>query len=64
MPNIFDNINNFLTQGLRTVLDKAQACAFCVGYLNLRGWEQVAEVENLPGRNRNLDRYVGNRPVM
>jgi len=50
MPNIFDNINNFLTEGLRIVLDKAQACAFCVGYLNLRGWGQIADsIDHLQG---------------
>jgi len=50
MPNIFDNIENILVEGLCNYLDKAQSCAFCVGYLNLRGWQQVADaIEHLQG---------------
>jgi len=50
MPTIFDNIENVLIEGLCNFLDKAQSCAFCVGYLNLRGWQQVAEaIEHLEG---------------
>lgn len=50
MPQIFDNIHLKLTQGLRAVLAAANSCSFCVGYLNLRGWGQLADlVEDLPG---------------
>ena len=50
MPQIFDNIGFKLTQGLRAVLPAAKSCSFCVGYLNLRGWGQLADlVEGLPG---------------
>lgn len=50
MPQIFDNIQLRLFDGLRAVLPEAEACAFCVGYLNLRGWGQLADfVERLPG---------------
>lgn len=50
MPNIFDNIDLQLVEGLRKVLPSAEACSFCIGYLNLRGWDQLAElVEGLPG---------------
>jgi superfamily II DNA or RNA helicase len=49
MPNIFDNIHTRLLTGLRNVLSQAQSCAFCVGYLNLRGWAEVADlIERLP----------------
>lgn len=50
MPQIFDNIDLKLFQGLRTVLPSAQSSSFCVGYLNLRGWGELADlVEGLPG---------------
>lgn len=50
MPQIFDNIEHKLFEGLRCLLRGAESCAFCVGYLNLRGWGQVADlVEGLPG---------------
>ncbi len=50
MPQIFDNIDLKLADGLRAVLPDAQSCSFCVGYLNLRGWGQLADlVEGLPG---------------
>ncbi len=50
MPQIFDNIELKLFDGLCKVLPGAEAGAFCVGYLNLRGWGQVADlVESLPG---------------
>ena len=50
MPQIFDNIQLPLIDGLRAVLPEAGACSFCVGYLNLRGWGQLADiVERLPG---------------
>lgn len=50
MPKIFDNVECKLVEGLRTALPGATACSFCVGYLNLRGWDQLADfVERLPG---------------
>jgi hypothetical protein len=50
MPQIFDNIQLKLTDGLGAVLPHAEWCSFCVGYLHLRGWGQVADrVEALPG---------------
>lgn len=52
MPQIFDNIDLKLFEGLRAVLPNAMSCSFCVGYLNLRGWGQLADlVEDLPGRD-------------
>jgi hypothetical protein len=54
MPLIFDNIQLPLVDGLRAVLPEAKACSFCVGYLNLRGWGQLAAiVEHLPGGEEN-----------
>jgi hypothetical protein len=50
MPQIFDNIELKLIQGLHRALPAATACSFCVGYLNLRGWDQLADlVEDLQG---------------
>jgi hypothetical protein len=36
MPQIFDNIELKLLEGLHAVLPAATASSFCVGYLNLR----------------------------
>ncbi len=50
MPQIYDNIKSPLVEGLRRLLPEAVACSFCVGYLNLRGWEQLADsIEHLGG---------------
>jgi superfamily II DNA or RNA helicase len=50
MPNIYDNIESQFVEELRRLLPEAVACSFCVGYLNLRGWDQVADaIEHLSG---------------
>jgi superfamily II DNA or RNA helicase len=50
MPQIYDNIESPLVEGLRRILPEAVACSFCVGYLNLRGWDQLADsIEHLGG---------------
>jgi len=52
VPRIFDNIDLKLTEGLNGVLPGALGCSFCVGYFNLRGWGQLADlVDTLPGGN-------------
>ncbi|MDW8146989.1 MAG: helicase-related protein [Roseiflexaceae bacterium] len=50
MPTIFDNISQNLSDGLQRVLPGALRCSFCVGYLNLRGWNRLADwIDRLPG---------------
>ncbi len=44
MPQIFDNIELKLLDGPGKLLPGAEASAFCVGYLNLRGWGRVADL--------------------
>jgi len=44
MPNIYDNIEAKLVDGLRRAAQGPVKCSFCVGYLNLRGWNQLVEV--------------------
>lgn len=50
MPRIFDNKDLPLAPALRETLEQAVALDACVGYLNLRGWGQIAgTVATLPG---------------
>ena len=59
MPNIFDNIEKNLLDGLKLALDVSHQGDFCVGYLNLRGWKQVAEsIDNWTGGEGNQCRLL------
>ncbi|HPU06923.1 MAG TPA: helicase-related protein [Thermogutta sp.] len=50
MPQIFDNIDNYLLSAITQAMGLSQCADFCVGYFNLRGWKVVADlVDQWPG---------------
>jgi hypothetical protein len=50
MPRIFDNMEKSLLPELKRNLDGATKADFCVGYVNLRGWESIEdEIEKFTG---------------
>lgn len=51
MPKIYDNIENYLSDGLKNVIDVSKRVDFCVGYFNLRGWHEIADkIDTLEGQ--------------
>ena len=55
MSKIFDNIETKFEEGLHAILTNVgvERADFCVGYVNLRGWQQVAaDIDKLPSGGR------------
>lgn len=63
MPVIYDNIENYLSEGLKSTLELSDRADFCVGYFNLRGWNVIADsVDKLKGmpvdeKGDNINRF-------
>ncbi len=59
MPQIYDNIENYLKDGLRETVQESYRADFCVGYFNLRGWKHLMElVDQYDGTDENCCRLL------
>jgi superfamily II DNA or RNA helicase len=59
MPTVYDNIENYLIDGLEDVLKVSFRSDFCVGYFNLRGWKKIADhIDLWSGEDNNRCRLL------
>lgn len=59
MPKIYDNIENFLIEGLSQTIKTSFRSDFCVGYFNLRGWKKLSDFfDGYSGENDNCCRLI------
>lgn len=59
MPTIYDNIDEILADDLKDTLKESFRADFCVGYFNLRGWKNVAEIiEHFGGEDDSCCRLI------
>lgn len=59
MPRIFDNIDNHLIDALKNTINVSYRSDFCVGYFNLKGWNQISdEIESFKGGDGNCCRLL------
>ncbi len=59
MPRIFDNINLKLLPDLQQAIEAAYRADFCVGYFNLRGWNEIAnKINHWQGGDGNCARVL------
>ena len=59
MPRVFDNIDQSLKPALCNSLERASRADFCVGYFNLRGWQNLSHyIEPWSGNDDNCTRVL------
>ncbi|TAE72867.1 MAG: NgoFVII family restriction endonuclease [Bacteroidetes bacterium] len=59
MPIVYDNIDNFLINGLTNALKISKKADFSVGYFNLRGWDKIADyIDGWSGEDENTCRLL------
>ena len=59
MPTIYDNIDEILADDLKDTLRESYRADFCVGYFNLRGWKNVADmIESYGGEDDSCCRLI------
>jgi len=59
MPNIFDNIEQYLLSALRETLKVSYRADFCIGYFKLSGWQSLdTHIDKLIGGEGNCCRLL------